>query len=100
MGFLDGYKQYDPEKEGYGDPFQWREQFYQRMGIEEAQEILNTDNPYDILGIKHGASKKEVTKAFHIMAFKWHPDKNPDNLEHATEMMKKINAAYSWLIQI
>ena len=99
MGWLDGYKEYDPKDEGYGDPHQWRQQFYQRMGIEEAQEILDTDNPYDILGIKYGASKGEISKAFRKMAFKWHPDKNLDNIEYATEMMKKINAAYSWLTQ-
>ena len=27
----------------------------------------------------------------------WHPDKNPNNTEEATEMMKKINEAYEKL---
>jgi len=31
------------------------------------------------------------------MAIKWHPDKNPNNVEQATRMIKKINAAYDMI---
>ena len=31
---------------------------------------------------------------FHFAAIKYHPDKNPDNPEAATEMFKKVSEAY------
>jgi len=31
------------------------------------------------------------------LAIKWHPDKNPDNQEEATEVFKEISEAYSVL---
>ena len=91
------FKTYDPHKEGYGNPSQWKRSFYQRMDPDEAREILQEDDPYVILGVSRNATKKEIKKAYYTMAMKWHPDKNPDKVEQATEMMKKINAAYSIL---
>lgn len=41
--------------------------------------------------------KTEIRKAFYNCALKYHPDKNPDNIEWATTMMQKINAAYELL---
>eukprot|EP00758_Cryptobia_borreli_P010881 Tbor_TRINITY_DN5609_c3_g1::TRINITY_DN5609_c3_g1_i1::g.9549::m.9549 len=34
----------------------------------------NSKNPYTILGIKHGASKADIKKAYRVMAAKHHPD--------------------------
>ena len=39
-GFMDGYKTYDPATEGYGDATQWKQAFNQRMGYDEAKNIL------------------------------------------------------------
>ena len=95
--FLSGYKTYDPEKEGYGNPGEWRKAFYQKMTTDEAQAILNEDDPYIVLGIPRNASKDVIRRAFYKMAMQWHPDRNPDNLAKAEAMMKKINAAYHLL---
>ena len=40
-------------------------------------------DPYATLGLRQGASKDEVSKAYRKMAMKWHPDRNPDNRETA-----------------
>ena len=34
---------------------------------------------YKILGVAKTATDKELKKAYHTAALKWHPDKNPDN---------------------
>jgi DnaJ-class molecular chaperone len=98
MRFLDGYKTYDPEKEGFGSSYEWKRQFHKRMSKEESDLILKEDDPYVILEINRNANKSIIRKAFYRLAMKWHPDHNPDKIEKSTEMMKKINAAYSKLI--
>ena len=96
-GFMDGYRTYDTS-EGYGSAWDWKKSFHQRMNKEEADEILGTDDPYEILGVKRGASNTEIKSAFRKLAKIWHPDLNPGRIDEATAKMKKINAAYSLLI--
>jgi len=96
-GFMDGYRTYDTS-EGYGSAWEWKKSFHQRMNKEEADEILGTDDPYEILGVKRGASNIEIKSAFRKLAKIWHPDLNPGRIDEATAKMKKINAAYSLLI--
>ncbi len=56
-----------------------------------------TDDPYEILGLKRGASDDEIKKAYKEKAKKYHPDLNNNSAE-AAEMMKKVNDAYDTLI--
>jgi DnaJ-class molecular chaperone len=51
---------------------------------------------YKVLGIKKGASKEEIKRAFRKMARKYHPDVNPDESKSG-EKFKEINEAYSIL---
>jgi molecular chaperone DnaJ len=51
---------------------------------------------YDILGIKRGASDKEVKQAYRRLARKYHPDVNPGD-KTAEAKFKEINAAYEVL---
>jgi len=50
---------------------------------------------YDVLGISRDATDEEIKKAFRKMAFKYHPDHNPDN--EAAERFKECNEAYQVL---
>merc|ERR1712060_407647 len=51
---------------------------------------------YKVLGVTRSASSKEIKKAYHALARKWHPDKNDDK-EAASEKFKKVARAYEVL---
>jgi preprotein translocase subunit Sec63 len=51
---------------------------------------------YDILGVNKSASKEEIKKAYRTTAFKYHPDKNPNN-KTAEEKFKEASEAYGIL---
>lgn len=52
---------------------------------------------YEDLNIKKNASASEIKKAYHILARKYHPDKNKKNKKEAEEKFKKIKKAYEVL---
>ena len=66
-----------------------------RPWIEEEKTL----NPYDVLGVKPGASEEEIKKAYRSLVKKWHPDQYQNTPKHdeAVEKMKEINAAYDML---
>lgn len=51
-------------------------------------------NPFDVLGgLPTDAREEEINKAYKILVQLYHPDKNPDRLEWATENMRRLNEA-------
>mmetsp|Transcript_12826 Transcript_12826/g.19463 ORF Transcript_12826/g.19463 Transcript_12826/m.19463 type:complete len:228 (-) Transcript_12826:218-901(-) len=52
---------------------------------------------YAVLGVDKDADDKTIKKAYRKLALKWHPDKNPDNIEAAEEKFKEIAQAYEIL---
>jgi molecular chaperone DnaJ len=54
------------------------------------------ENLYSILGISSGATPKEIKKAYHQKALKYHPDKNPGDKE-AEKIFKEVNSAHEIL---
>ena len=58
---------------------------------------MNNRDPFEVLGVSHGASDEEVKNAYRALARKYHPDNyDADNplSELAEEKMQEINAAY------
>lgn len=53
-------------------------------------------NYFAVLGLRHGASREEIKRAFKELAFQFHPDRNPHNPQ-AEERFKETVEAYSYL---
>lgn len=52
---------------------------------------------YEVLGLTRNATADDVRKAYRRLAMQYHPDKNPDNKEHAEVRFKEISEAYEVL---
>merc|ERR1712146_574491 len=52
---------------------------------------------YKILGVSKKAEQKDIKKAYRKLAQVYHPDKNPNNLEEATEKFAEMSTAYEIL---
>lgn len=52
---------------------------------------------YELLEVDRNASEIELKKAYRRKALQYHPDKNPDSVEEATEIFASIRAAYEVL---
>lgn len=52
---------------------------------------------YEVLDLQKTCSEDEVKKGYRKLAMKWHPDKNPDNKEEASEKFREVNEAYEVL---
>ena len=58
-------------------------------------------NPYEVLGLKEGASVEEIKKAYRELVKKYHPDRYRDNplSDLAEEKLREINEAYDYLMK-
>ena len=53
-------------------------------------------DPYQVLGIREGASTEDIKRAYRKKARECHPDLHPDDPK-ATEKMQQVNEAYDML---
>ncbi|XP_022917763.1 dnaJ homolog subfamily B member 6 isoform X1 [Onthophagus taurus] len=52
---------------------------------------------YRVLEVPRGATTADIKKAYRKLALKWHPDKNPENMDEANRRFKEISEAYEVL---
>ncbi|XP_062575627.1 dnaJ homolog subfamily C member 21-like [Saccostrea cucullata] len=52
---------------------------------------------YEVLGVERNATSDEMKKVYRKLALKWHPDKNPDNVEECTIQFRAIQQSYEVL---
>ncbi|XP_010548037.1 PREDICTED: chaperone protein dnaJ 6-like isoform X1 [Tarenaya hassleriana] len=70
----------------------------------EEEETIGTDSDaqsnerslYEVLGVERTASQQEIRKAYHKLALRLHPDKNPDDKE-AKEKFQQLQKVISIL---
>ena len=70
----------------------------QPLLLRQLCSFANRD-PHDILGVKPGASQKEIKDAYRKLALKYHPDRNQDDKEAAEKKFKAISQAYAALTE-
>ncbi|XP_049858950.1 dnaJ homolog subfamily B member 6-like isoform X1 [Schistocerca gregaria] len=73
------------------------EQERQRQHRRLSEESGGMVDYYRILEVSKTASTADIKKAYRKLALKWHPDKNPNNMEEATKRFKEISEAYEVL---
>ena len=58
-------------------------------------------NPYEVLGVRPGASDEEIKKAYRALSRKYHPDANVNNpaKEQAEEKFKQVQQAYDQIMK-
>lgn len=52
---------------------------------------------YEVLEVSRDITADELKKSYRKLALRWHPDKNPDNIEEAKEQFQLIQQAYEVL---
>lgn len=52
---------------------------------------------YRCLKITRSADDDAIKRAYRLLAIQWHPDKNPNRIEKATEKFKEVSEAYEVL---
>ncbi|MEM3484059.1 MAG: DnaJ domain-containing protein [Candidatus Methanomethyliaceae archaeon] len=54
-------------------------------------------NYYEVLGVSQNATQAEIKRSYWDLVRRFHPDRNPGDLEFATRMTQLINEAYNTL---
>ena len=54
-------------------------------------------DPHKVLGVRPGASEKEIKDAYRKLCLEFHPDRNPSNRDEAERKFKEVGEAYRML---
>lgn len=115
MAFIDGNFSYEEELiiskicDGFGLPPKIKEEIFTKFKKTYQSHSQNTyqnesiKDPYEVLGLKKGASFDEVKKKYRELVRKYHPDilmgkgADAEIIDAGTKKLKEINEAYETL---
>lgn len=93
--------------DGFGISEMIREQilnkFSENFSSKFSQNSAQISDPYEILGIKKGASFDEIKKQYRLLVKKYHPDilmgkgENDEIIAQSTKKLQSINEAYEMI---
>ncbi|KAI4901980.1 hypothetical protein NFI96_018593, partial [Prochilodus magdalenae] len=67
------------------------------MGLlEQCEQLFNTSNLYEVLGVAKGASDAEVRRGYYKLSLQVHPDRAPGD-QHATTKFQILGKVYAVL---
>jgi DnaJ-class molecular chaperone with C-terminal Zn finger domain len=66
--------------------------------VNDAASFVVDTTFYDLLGVTPRSSSKDIKRAYFLRAKALHPDKNPENIEAATDEFINLHKAYQILI--
>ncbi|GAB4851579.1 Chaperone protein dnaJ 6 [Ancistrocladus abbreviatus] len=72
------------------------QQQQQSADVKEDDDSSNDRSLYEVLGVERTASQQEIKKAYHKLALRLHPDKNPGD-EQAKEKFQQLQKVISIL---
>lgn len=101
-GFTEGYRTYNPVAEGYGNPEEWQKAFNVRMGVDEANKVIDGRNPRSILGVASDAGWPDIKSAYRNLAMQYHPDRVVStglDPKVAEDRLRVVIAAYTVLAE-
>ena len=67
------------------------------IGRSRSEMSVESEDCCEVLGVSRDSSEAEIKKADKKMALKLHPDKNPEQRDHAERILKRVSEAYEVL---
>jgi hypothetical protein len=105
--FLDGYRTYDPEVEGFGNAHQWRSAFRFTMSLDEAKERVGKKSPLFILfgdtlpvgwSARIGSDQwAEIKTAWRKLVAEFYPEERNGEPHGDNEKFLAVQSAYQVL---
>lgn len=89
---------FDEQTRGFYTEYSDKSQGKKKTKQKKPSDVPITADPYDLLGVRRGVTKKEVSRAFRKEMMRYHPDALPfasgEEKKRATERSKLITEAY------
>ena len=87
--FMDGYKLKPGER---GSPGDWQFAFRERMGFDQAMEVLAGESPEKVLHVSLDANWDAIKRSYRKLSRETHPD-----LGGTVDAFRRVQAAYEIL---
>jgi len=104
--FTRSRQNYEEQKQYYNPPneeYTQKKKSFNSFSTDRKPSLTEEDIHLETLGLKRGASFKDIKRAYRKLAMKFHPDKavaegkSDADIERTQTRMQEVNDAYAWL---